>query len=338
MTEEKKTRQLRRKEANNKQHKAPIWIVLIVAFAFATFLFTIQLSLLLGESWVLSATGVAWLLVPYCLLVESGFRSWFWSTLMRADPDIDGTEEFSNLTGSQLAKSSQMLTEGLVMLSGVYGILLAFVVSDKASIAFSSWGLLIWIGLVLSIIIQLFLYTLRIVRSGNEDTSRTKQDIYYRKKFMKLSVVMLAIAGAMVPMFSTFPSMTIDQIMLLLWDSKVSYLSVMFCICCFTAIFWLFMNSENIIGQRGGPGFVVVLPYAVLFIVISASSSPLSIMGIAVLGNAVQFPSAIMLLLAVLFMFGWSIVLMFVVYHSFVARRSRKRHGSQKRRQNVREE
>ena len=123
----------------------------------------------------------------------------------------------------------------------VYGILLAFVVSDKLSLALSSWYFIIWVGWIAAIMIRTgyisrtlfdFIETRSIIEARNE--------IYYTKIFSKHLIYLLVLGTAFLPSFFIAPEPSIDAFGEYRWGIELSVATGAIAIFC-SALFFYFV-------------------------------------------------------------------------------------------------
>ena len=101
----------------------------------------------------------------------------------------------------------------LAVLAGVYGVLFALIISDKASLVFVSWSFLIWCGWVLAILVRIC-YCCAILLSDYHQWDREKKEmiLYGITKFTKHAGYLLIPTASFVPIFSTLKNVDIDKI------------------------------------------------------------------------------------------------------------------------------
>ena len=123
----------------------------------------------------------------------------------------------------------------------VYGILLAFVVSDKASLALSSWYFIIWVGWIAAIMIR----AARISRTlfdviETRSINQARNEIYATKIFSKHLIYLLVLGIALLPSFFTTPEPSFDTLREYNWSIEVSVATGAIAIFC-SALFFYFV-------------------------------------------------------------------------------------------------
>ncbi|MGI0027630.1 MAG: hypothetical protein ACREAD_07300, partial [Nitrosopumilaceae archaeon] len=84
----------------------------------------------------------------------------------------------------------------------IYVILLAFVVSDKAVLAYTNWYFVIWCGWILAIIVRTGTVMMMLFDISKEDPIEiTKRNIYAAREFFKHSLYLLVPTVAFLPAF-----------------------------------------------------------------------------------------------------------------------------------------
>lgn len=121
----------------------------------------------------------------------------------------------------------------------IYGILLAFVVSDKISLALSSWYFIIWSGWILAIMVKagavsMALSDIAETRSINE----VRNEIYAKKIFFKHSIYLLVLGIAFLPSFFMAPEPALETLEEYKWGIEVSVATSATAIFCSTLFFF----------------------------------------------------------------------------------------------------
>jgi hypothetical protein len=274
-------------------------------------------DLLFSGNLVFSLFAVLWCLTPYLLLWWTDFRGWLWNRWMGEGYREKEITKFAKMSDDKLSDSASKITDGFAMMSGVYAILLAFVVSDKASLAFSSWAFLVWIGWVLSIIIHFASYSSKMIQKGLQGKKKFAEQVYYAKEFFRLSGFMLLVSVVIIPAFSIFPLPTLELIQnaSYYWALNLSILSIVLAVLCITGIFWLILNSRLTIAFKGAPLVVDIAFPLVLLMLTDIFLSPLGVTDISISSSSFMIPNSALFLVYVPFVFGWPILLMLVAYH-----------------------
>jgi len=185
---------------------------------------------------VLSLIGTIYLTVFF---YNKRFASWHRPPKkykMKTPYDSTETEELKNI-GTKLSQS-------FIALITVYGVLLAFVISDKIAFALTSWSFLIWTGWVLAVIVRAGLMLMSLVDMFEKKYSIDflRQKIFGIKEFFKLTLVMLPIAIAFLPAFILLDDPSTKFFESLPWEENISILIGAFGILAATLLFIIILG------------------------------------------------------------------------------------------------
>jgi len=109
----------------------------------------------------------------------------------------------------------------------VFGILLAFIVSDKISFALFNWNFIIWVGWVLGVIVRITwnMIGLSDIIERKISLNEVRFETYKNKQLIKHSFVLLVFGIAFLPSFMFLESPSEDKLDNLPWDRSVSILA-----------------------------------------------------------------------------------------------------------------
>lgn len=144
----------------------------------------------------------------------------------------------------------------------IYVILLAFVVSDKAVLAYTNWYFVIWCGWILAIIVRTGTVMMMLFDISKEDPiETTKRNIYAAREFFKHSLYLLVPTVAFLPAFfiSSIPT---AQMIKEPWQPWVSILSAGVAIIFLFLIFYRISLKIQEYAKEGGAGhtyFIVII-------------------------------------------------------------------------------
>jgi hypothetical protein len=102
----------------------------------------------------------------------------------------------------------------LAVLGATYGILFALVISEKASLTFSSWAFIIWSGWVLAIIMRIC-HCAAVLLGDYHSWERKKKDkgLNGITKFVKHSTYLLVPTASFVPIFAILETVSLEEVL-----------------------------------------------------------------------------------------------------------------------------
>lgn len=123
------------------------------------------------------------------------------------------TSPYSGVSEQTLDGIASRLINVLEVLASIYGILFALIISEKASLIFTTWTFLIWCGWVLAILIRIC-YCCAILLTDYYQWERPKKELMLHgmSKFAKHSGYLLVLTGSFVPIFATLNVTSLDNI------------------------------------------------------------------------------------------------------------------------------
>jgi len=117
---------------------------------------------------------------------------------------LDDQEEIS-----KLEKISHKISDNYRMILPIYGILLAFVVSDKILLVFRSAFFVMWTGMVIALIVRAGGISIELSDViETKSLAHTRKKIIAAKKFFSFSLSMLILTVALLPGFFLIPNLT----------------------------------------------------------------------------------------------------------------------------------
>ena len=131
----------------------------------------------------------------------------------RSENKLNVITPYNEKTDEEMEGAINRVINVLAVLAGVYGIMFALIISDKASLVFVSWSFLIWCGWVLAILVRIC-YCCAILLSDYHQWDREKKEmiLYGITKFTKHAGYLLIPTASFVPIFSTLKNVDIDKI------------------------------------------------------------------------------------------------------------------------------
>ncbi|MEX2191995.1 MAG: hypothetical protein WD717_01245 [Nitrosarchaeum sp.] len=164
---------------------------------------------------------------------------------------------YENLDQPILDKSSldniiNRISNNYRILVTIYGILLAFVVSDKISLIFSSWAFMIWTGWVLGVIIKAgwHLWEMSDLIERKSDLIDISRDIYNQKEFFKHMMILLAIAIAFLPSVIYFHDDLFNPDTLPWGNSATAFIGA-FGVLSITFLFFMILHLYRFVDEGG---------------------------------------------------------------------------------------
>lgn len=156
------------------------------------------------------------------------------------------------------------LTNNYRILLAVYGILLAFVVSDKISYSLISWNFLIWSGYVLGVIMKAGWNLVDLTDIMERNPNKASRIIFRNKEFFRHTLILLAVAIAFLPAMTLVEQPTKEYFDSLPWKHEVSILSGAFGILSIAFLFFMILhlyetdNSQGIFSIYAYPALLFI--------------------------------------------------------------------------------
>ena len=234
---------------------------------------------------------------------------------------------YENLDQPRLDKYSlnnilNRISNNYRILVTIYGILLAFVVSDKISLIFSSWGFMLWTGWVLAVIIKAgwHLWEMSDLMERKNDLIEISREVYNQKEFFKHMMILLVIAIAFLPSVVYLHEDSFD-LSTLPWSTSVTALTATLGILGMTFLFFFILHMFKFVEESGS---LLVYAYVgtlfLLYFLSGFNDSPLEPQ-LVTLGGIVNgtIPTLFVSALIIGFGFGFYplIVIMRMIFHKF---------------------
>jgi len=198
----------------------------------------------------------------------------------------------------------------LTVVGATYGVLFALVVSEKASLAFSSWAFVIWCGWVLALLMRICNCGTILLGDYNRCDRRKREQILYGiVKFTKHSAYLLVLTASFVPLFATMKTISLDEVVTNYpWGQDVSLFLGVLSIASVAVFFYTFVLALGNLTKRL---YADIYMYAVMLLwgigLGSISLSPLAPVTSRILGLSIlelTAPSILTVLGALLFWFA----------------------------------
>jgi hypothetical protein len=168
----------------------------------------------------------------------------------------------------------------LAVLAGVYGILFALIISDKASLVFVSWSFLIWCCWVLAILIRICHCCAILMSDYHQWDRKTKEMILFGiTNFIKHAGYLLIPTASFVPIFSTLENVDMDKIAEIYpWGLEISLFVGISSIALLTIIIYTFVIGIEKLVDSYSTNKIYLYVFLVLWLlgILSIFDSPLS--------------------------------------------------------------
>ena len=130
-----------------------------------------------------------------------------------SENELNVSTPYDKKTDEEMEGIINKVINVLAVLAGVYGIMFALIISDKASLVFISWSFLIWCCWVLAILIRIC-HCCAILMSDYYQWDRKKREmiLYGIVKFTKHASYLLIPTASFVPIFSTLENVNMNKI------------------------------------------------------------------------------------------------------------------------------
>lgn len=170
---------------------------------------------------VLFSIGLSFIVL---LFVNKRINSWIYQ---RLPPTKLGSTPYDKLEIDDLRPIISNLNQHYRVLITVFGILLAFIVSDKISFALFNWNFIIWVGWVLGVIVKSAwnMIELSDIIERKSSIENIRFESYKNKQLIKHSFILLVFGIAFLPSFMFLESPSEDSLKNLPWDKSVSILA-----------------------------------------------------------------------------------------------------------------
>ena len=130
-----------------------------------------------------------------------------------SENELNVSTPYDKKTDEEMEGTINGVINVLAVLAGVYGILFALIISDKASLVFVSWSFLIWCCWVLAILIRIC-HCCAILMTDYHQWDRKKKEmiLFGITNFTKHAGYLLIPTASFVPIFSTLENVDMDKI------------------------------------------------------------------------------------------------------------------------------
>lgn len=203
---------------------------------------------------------------------------------------------YDNLNAPDLEKIINKISNNFRIVITIYGVLLAFVVSDKISSSLSNWGFLIWAGWIIAIIIRasMHLYELSDIIERGWQLTYIRKTVFASNQFFKHSLIFFAIGIALLPSFFWVNTPTLEEIKNLPWNMSFSIFSGAFAILLITLVFYLLLwiFSAQFEGGKLNLFFYSLLLIGTSALDAASNNSPLTPVLVSIVGQKFFIPSA----------------------------------------------
>ncbi|MCD4765975.1 MAG: hypothetical protein K8R34_05645, partial [Methanosarcinales archaeon] len=186
---------------------------------------------------------------------------------------------YSKKTDEEMEGTVNGVINVLAVLAGVYGIMFALIISDKASLVFVSWSFLIWCCWVLAILIRIC-HCCAILMSDYHQWDRKKKEmiLFGIAKFTKHAGYLLIPTASLVPIFSTLENVDMDKIAdIYPWGLEISLFVGISSLALLTIIIYTFViGIEELVKSYYTSIYLYVITGLWLIGIVSIFNSPLS--------------------------------------------------------------
>lgn len=239
------------------------------------------------------------------------------------NPEPAMTTPYDGLKEVEVDRIVSNVIGALTIVGATYGVLFALVVSERASMTFSSWAFVIWCGWVLALLMRIC--NCGAILLGNYhlwDREKRNKTLYGISKFIEHSAYLLVPTASFVPLFATMKTISLDEIVAVYpWGQDTSLFLGVFSLAGVAVFFYTFVLALERLTKRR---YADIYVYAVLLLWViglsSISVSPLlpvtsKVVGLFLLEVTVPSMVAVPLLfaLSVTMLMGFSIICGFLV-------------------------
>ncbi|MGI0088359.1 MAG: hypothetical protein ACREBI_10460 [Nitrosotalea sp.] len=163
-----------------------------------------------------------------------------------------GSTIYDNLDNTQLEKVISKMSTSCAVLITVFAILLAFVVTERISLALTNLYFVIWCGWIIAIIVKLGLISVDLF-----DLLETKKDIrrtlFFYKDVLRNTPLLLIPIIAVMPIFFLEPIPTMDSFKNLPWSFETEIFSGVLAIIGAVAVtYYMAFQNKDVSAQFAG--------------------------------------------------------------------------------------
>ena len=160
--------------------------------------------------------------------------------------------QYQNLSESELKQVVSSMQIGYPALLALYGILLAFMVSDKISYALSSWHFVLWCGWILAIIVRIGIVLVSLFDVSQSGRLHLARTIYDAKQFFKIVVILIVPTVAFLPMLHFAKSPDSINVNSLQWGVGLSTVSTALAIVFAFLLFFFPAFRPQVFAKKSG--------------------------------------------------------------------------------------
>lgn len=160
--------------------------------------------------------------------------------------------KYAQISDKELDDIASKIINVLAVLAGIYGILFALIISDKASLVFISWSYSIWCGWVLAILLRIGHCCAILTNDYYQWERKKKEDTLQGiSRFTEHSIYLLIFTSSYVPIFAIMKTTTIENILLKYpWTQESSlFFGILSLMLCAFSIYILIFKLELFIDQ-----------------------------------------------------------------------------------------
>lgn len=227
-------------------------------------------------------------------------------------PDRYRKTPYDNLELAELEKIQNRLDGNYRIIITVYGVLLAFVVSDKISYALSSWSFIVWCGWILAVIIKTGFITSKMsdIIEIKRPIEEIRRKIFSAKEFFNYTLILLVLATAFLPTFFLSEQPSVEKIKSLPWDTSTSLISGAFGIMAVCLFFYGVPLQMYQLEIAGGKLYLYMMIGTIIILAFIAhnSDSPITPVFVSILGNKFYMPSVFYIAIFVGNIFGFGMI------------------------------
>jgi hypothetical protein len=162
------------------------------------------------------------------------------------------TTPYDGLKEDEVDRIVSNVIGALTIVGATYGVLFALVVSERASMAFSSWAFVIWCGWVLALLMRIC--NCGAILLGNYhlwDREKRNKTLYGISKFIEHTAYLLVPTASFVPLFATMKTISLDEIVAVYpWGQDTSLFLGVFSLAGVAVFFYTFVLAFERLTKR----------------------------------------------------------------------------------------
>lgn len=155
--------------------------------------------------------------------------------------------KYSQISDKDLDDVASKIINVLALLAGIYGILFALIISDKASLVFISWSFSIWCGWVLAILVRIGHWCTILTNDYYQWGRKKKEEVLHGISiFTKHCIYILVFTASYVPIFAIMKIINNKEILEIYpWKQEASlFYGILSIIWCTFIIYQVFLGIE----------------------------------------------------------------------------------------------